>query len=119
MRQTSYFIAALLAVCLVFGASAAFAQGGAEPKPMTVKEVWDLPANTPVVVEGYIIKDLGPGKYALSQSQEQGSDEIGVKISDEAWGGKPTGEKDPVVVHGKTIKDGRLIEIEASSIERK
>ena len=114
MRRTSYFIAALLAVCLVFGASAAFAQT-ADPKPMTIKEVWDLPANTQVVVEGNIIKDLGPGKYALAQ----GSDEIGVKISDEAWGGKPTGEKDLVVVHGKTVKDGRMVEIEASKIERK
>ena len=114
MRQTSYFIAALLAVCLVFGASAAFAQS-ADPKPITIKEVWTLPANTQVVVEGYIIRDLGPGKYALAQ----GSDEIGVKISDEAWGGSPTGAKDPVVVHGKTIKDGRMMEIEASKVERK
>ena len=114
MRRTSYFIAALLTLCLVFGASAAFAQT-ADPKPMTIKEVWDLPNNTQVVVEGNIIKDLGPGKYALAQ----GSDEIGVKISDEVWGGKPTGEKDLVVVHGKTVKDGRMMEIEASKIERK
>ena len=114
MRQTPYFIAALLAVCLVFGAAAAFAQS-ADPKPVTIKEVWDLPANTPVVVEGNIIKDLGPGKYALAQ----GSEEIGVKISDAVWGGDPTGPKDLVVIHGKTVKDGRMMEIEAGRVERK
>ena len=114
MRRTSYFITALLAVCLIFVLSSAFAQN-ADPKPMTIKEVWDLPTDTPVVVEGNIIKDLGPGKYALAQ----GSEEIGVKISDEVWGGDPTGPKDVVVVHGKTVKDGRMMEIEASKVERK
>lgn len=115
MKRTSYFIAALLAACMVFSAAAAFAQTGAEPKPMAIKEVWDLPAKTPVVVEGYIIRDLGPGKYALSQ----GSDQIGVMISDTVWGGDPSGPKDLIVVHGQIVKDGRLAEIEATKIDRK
>lgn len=115
MKRTSYFIAALFAVCMVLGAAAAFAQTGTDPKPMAIKEVWDLPAKTPVVVEGYIVKDLGPGKYALSQ----GPDQIGVKISDKVWDGDPTGPKDLIVVHGQVIKDGRLAEIEAAKIDRK
>lgn len=115
MKQAFSLIAILFALSVVFSVPAAFAQDGAEPTPIPIKEAWDLPNKTPVAVEGYIIKSLGPEKYILAKDGV----EIRVKIDSDAWGGDPTGEKDLIIVYGEMYKHGNAKEIEVTKVERK
>ena len=115
MKQASYLVAALLALCVALAAGPAFAQTGDEPKLTPIKEVWDLPAETPVAVEGYITKGLAPNKYILDKD----GDQVRVNIDSDAWGGDPTDDKQLIVVYGETSKRGRTVEIEVTKVERK
>lgn len=115
MKQVFSLIVVLFALSVMFGVPAAFAQDGAEPAPVPIKEAWELPNKAPVAVEGYIIKSLGPHKYILAKDGV----EIRVKIDSDAWGGDPTGEKDLVIVYGEMSKRGNTKEIEVSKVERK
>ena len=115
MKQTSYFIAALLALCLALAAPTAFAQdsGAADQKIMTIREVRDMDNGAKVTVQAQISKGLGAGKFAL----EDPTGPIKTKIDKSLWpDGKPAGDGVTITVSGTLLKRGNLVEIEAETV---
>ena len=115
MKQTSYIVAALFALCLALAAPAAFAQdsGSADQKIMTIQEVRDMDNGAAVTVQAEITKGLGAGKFALEDS----TGPIKVKIDKDLWpDGKPARDGALITVSGTLHKRGNLVEIEAEKV---
>ena len=116
MKQTSYLIAALFALCLALAAPTAFAQdsGSTDQKIMTIQEVRDNAANgDKVTIQAQITKGLGAGKVAL----EDPTGPIKAKIDKSLWpDGKPAGDGALITITGTLVKRGNLVEIQAEAV---
>ena len=114
MKQASYLVAALFALCVALAAGPAFAQDGGDQKIMTIQEVRDADSGSEVTFKGKITKELGAGKGAW----EDETGPIRAKVDKSLWpGGKRPDDGTEVIISGTLAKRGNLVEVEASKVE--
>ena len=83
-----------------------------QPAVWTVTEIMTLPDNTPVVMRGYITKNMGNNIYVF----EDDSGTIMMEIDEEDWNGNTVRVDDIVTVYGNVDKGTNYTEIDVSSI---
>ena len=114
MKQASYLVAALFALCVALAAGPAFAQDGGDQKIMTIQEVRGTDNGSEVTFKGKITKELGAGKIGL----EDETGPIRAKVEKDLWpGGKRPDDGTEVIISGKLAKRGNSVEVEASKVE--
>ncbi len=82
------------------------------PAVWTVTEVMTLPDETPVVMRGYITKNMGNNIFVF----EDDSGTIMLEIDEEDWNGNTVRVDDIVTVYGNVDKDTNYTEIDVNSI---
>jgi len=80
----------------------------------TVKQAKTFRDDTPVVLQGRILRSLGNEKYMFSDN----TGTIVVEIDDDLWRGISVSENDLVEIHGEVDKNFRTVEIDADSIRK-
>jgi uncharacterized protein (TIGR00156 family) len=82
----------------------------------TVEEAKKLRDDTPIQLQGQIVRALGDEKYVFRDS----SGEIVVEIDDDAWRGVTIGPDDRVEIRGEIDKDipGFPVEIEVDAVKK-
>jgi len=83
-----------------------------QPAVWTVTEVMSLPDNTPVVMRGYITKNMGNDIFVF----EDDSGTIMLEIDEEDWNGNTVRVDDIVTVYGNVDKGTNYTEIDVSSV---
>ena len=82
---------------------------------MTVEQVRGLPDNSPVVIQGYLLRQNGEESYIFQDA----TGTINVEIDDGDWGGLTVTPNDMVEVWGEVDKNGMsMIEIDVSAIKK-
>ena len=97
-------------------ASGQYVGPGSGPAGNTVAAVTGLPDDTPIVLEGYIVKQLYRKRYVFRDA----TGEIHVEIDDKAWMGHRVGPETRVRITGKTERNWWVFgsnEIEVKWIE--
>lgn len=110
----------ILLASLIFASSSLFGQSqggftGATISKITVIEAKKLSDDTPVVLEGNIIKHLGSDKYMFKDE----TGDITVEIENTKWNGVTAGENDKVILYGEVDKDWNSLEIEIDKVMKK
>jgi len=84
-------------------------------KAISVKEAKTLKDDTPVLLQGKILRSLGNEKYLFSDNSET----ITIEIDDKLWGELSVGENDTVVITGEVDKERfSKVEIEVNGIRK-
>ena len=83
-----------------------------QPAVWTVTEIMSLPDNTPVVMRGYITKNMGNNIFVF----EDDSGTIMLEIDEEDWNGNTVRVDDIVTVYGNVDKGTNYTEIDVNSI---
>ena len=83
-----------------------------QPAVWTVTEVMNLPDNTPVVMRGYITKNMGNNIFVF----EDDSGTIMLEVDEEDWNGNTVRVDDIVTVYGNVDQGTNYTEIDVSSI---
>ena len=83
-----------------------------QPAVWTVTEVMSLPDNTPVIMRGYITKNMGNDIFVF----EDDSGTIMMEIDEEDWNGNTVRVDDVVTVYGNVDKGANYTEIDVSSV---
>ncbi len=122
MKKISLF--AIIGACVFGGARAEFVEtvvttgpGGfvdANQVIVTTDQVKEMRDDVPVIVQGYIIKNLGGDNYLFKD--DAGS--IVVEIDDENWGGLTITPNDLVKLYGEVDAGLFTTEIEVDRIEK-
>lgn len=82
---------------------------------MTVEQVRGLADNSPVVIQGYLLRQNGEESYVFQDS----TGTINVEMDEEDWGGLSITPNDMVEVWGEVDKNGMsMIEIDVSAIKK-
>ena len=109
-------LAAILPVCGAMAGPGATMNNGMmnnnQPAVWTVTEVMNLPDNTPVVMRGYITKNMGNNIFVF----EDDSGTIMLEIDEEDWNGNTVRVDDIVTVYGNVDQGTNYTEIDVSSI---
>jgi uncharacterized protein (TIGR00156 family) len=103
MRFGTHFISAVLTVGALISplASAQYTGPSTTPAYRSVADVLKNPVNdAPVVLEGYVIKQLEKDKYTFSD----GTTEMKVEIEQKYFPSTPINEKTKVQIRGKVEK---------------
>lgn len=110
-------LSAIALSSLAFAAYADSERGGFKGpdnyKFVTVAQALQLPDDTDVRVEGYLVRSLGDEKYELQ-------DDTGVmivEIDDDDWDGVEATPDTRVRIHGEIDKDRGETELEADNIQ--
>jgi uncharacterized protein (TIGR00156 family) len=82
--------------------------------PITVEEAKNLRDDSPVVLQGRIVRSLGDENYLFSDD----TGTITVEIDNRLWRGLSVSQDDPVEITGELERDRRRIKIEASGIKK-
>ncbi|MDD3025799.1 MAG: NirD/YgiW/YdeI family stress tolerance protein [Aliarcobacter skirrowii] len=88
---------------------------GSSAVKVTVKEAKELKDDTPVVLEGNIIKHLEKDKYIFKDN----TGEIKIEIDEDDWGGLIISEEDTVIIYGEVDKYLKYLKIDVDSIIKK
>ena len=83
-----------------------------QPAVWTVTEIMTLPDNTPVVMRGYITKNMGNNMFVF----EDDSGTIMLEIDEESWNGNTVRVDDIVTVYGNVDKGTNYTEVDVNSI---
>ena len=83
-----------------------------QPAVWTVTEIMNLPDDTPVVMRGYITKNMGNNIFVF----EDDSGTIMLEIDEEDWNGNTVRVDDIVTVYGNVDKGSNYTEIDVNSI---
>ena len=112
------------AVFALLAALPACAQGGfvdntgrsARSGALTVEEAKRLRDDSPVQLQGKIVRALGDEKYVFRDA----SGEIVVEIDDDVWRGVTVGPDDRVEIRGEIDKDfpGFPVEVEVDAVKK-
>ncbi len=114
MKKSLTFVLAL-SIYLSFGLPAALAAFvGPGPSVVSVAQAKDLRDDSPVILQGYIEKQLGGDDYSFKD--DTGS--IVVEIKHSRWNGLDVTPKDKVEITGEVDKDLGSTEIEVHSIKK-
>lgn len=108
-------LAALMPVCgAIAGPGKTMNMGNmnSQPAVWTVTEVMTLPDETPVVMRGYITKNMGNNIFVF----EDDSGTIMLEIDEEDWNGNTVRVDDIVTVYGNVDKGTNYTEIDVNSI---
>ncbi|MDR1218040.1 MAG: NirD/YgiW/YdeI family stress tolerance protein [Treponema sp.] len=108
--------ALLISLLLLTGLSVEAQEGYKGPglTPVTVEEAKSLRDDSPVVLQGKIVKFLGDEKYLFSD----GTGSITIEIDNRLWRGFSVNQDDPVEITGEIDKDFRHITIDVRSIKK-
>lgn len=79
----------------------------------TTTQAKNMPDNSPVVLRGYIIKNVGDDMYLFQDM----SDSIFLEMDGNAWNGLSITPNDMVIVHGDVDKGMNSTEIDVDYIE--
>jgi len=88
---------------------------GSSISKSTVAQAKTLSDDTPIILEGNIVKHLGKDKYLF---RDQTGD-ITVEIDNDEWNGVTITSKDTIIIYGEVDKDWNSIEIDVDSIVKK
>ena len=80
----------------------------------TVAQALKMSNDTPVVLQGKIIKSLGGDKYTFADD----TGEITIEIDSEKWHGQSVGENDTVEIKGEVDKDLLSLKVDVDSITK-
>ncbi len=109
-------LAALMPVCGAIAGPGKTMNNGMmnnnQPAVWTVTEVMSLPDDTPVVMRGYITKNMGNDIFVF----EDDSGTIMLEIDEEDWNGNTVRVDDIVTVYGNVDKGSNYTEIDVNSI---
>ncbi|MCK9257697.1 MAG: NirD/YgiW/YdeI family stress tolerance protein [Sulfurospirillaceae bacterium] len=110
----------VLLASLILATSSLFAQNqggftGPTISKITVVEAKKLCDDTPVVLEGNIVKHLGSDKYMFKDE----TGDITVEIENKNWNGITVGENDKIILYGEVDKDWNSIEIDVDKIMKR
>lgn len=109
-------LAALMPVCGAIAGPGKTMNNGMmnnnQPAVWTVTEVMSLPDDTPVVMRGYITKNMGNNIFVF----EDDSGTIMLEIDEEDWNGNTVRVDDIVTVYGNVDQGTNYTEIDVSSI---
>ena len=109
-------LAALMPVCGAIAGPGKTMNNGMmnnnQPAVWTVTEVMSLPDDTPVVMRGYITKNMGNNIFVF----EDDSGTIMLEIDEEDWNGNTVRVDDVVTVYGNVDQGTNYTEIDVSSI---
>ncbi len=84
-------------------------------KAISVKEAKGLKDDTPVLLQGKILRSLGNEKYLFSDNSET----ITIEIDDKLWGDLSVSENDKVEISGEVDKERfSKVEIEVNGIRK-
>lgn len=83
-----------------------------QPAVWTVTEVMSLPDNTPVIMRGYITKNMGNNIFVF----EDDSGTIMLEIDEEDWNGNTVRVDDIVTIYGNVDKGTNYTEIDVNSV---
>ena len=82
---------------------------------MTVEQVRAANDNTPVILQGYLLRQNGENSYVFQDT----TGTINVEIDAEDWGGLTVSPTDFVEVWGEVDKNGMsMIEVDVSAIKK-
>ena len=111
-----------MAVIGVMGCASAFAGPGNMAnnnnnmmQVMTVEQVRAANDNTPVILQGYLLRQNGENSYVFQDS----TGTINMEITAEDWGGVTVAPTDMVEIWGEVDKNGMsMIEVDVSAIKK-
>lgn len=110
----SKFLSVLAAVAVMFGAAAAEAGTSQSDKPVSqVSAVQNMPEDTVVYVQGYLIQNLGNEMYTFQDD----SGTITVEIDDDLMAPPSTMPNTLVWIAAEVNKDGNVTSLEAEEIQ--
>lgn len=82
---------------------------------MTVEQVRSQNDDTPVVLQGYLLRQNGENSYVFQDS----TGTINLEIDDEDWGGLTVSPTDMVEIWGEVDRNGMsMIEVDVSAIKK-
>lgn len=118
-RSLTFSSAAALSLAALATAADADAQGGGFSGPdnlqqVTVAEALQLPDDTNVKLQGYIVRALGDEKYEFRDD----SGTIVVEIDDDDWGGVDATPDIQVELTGEIDAERNGNELEAETVQR-
>lgn len=120
-------LGAALALTLMFGATNALAKGpdggynrgggytGPGPALSTVQQAKNMRDDSPVTLEGHIIRHLGDDHYVF----QDGTGTINVEIDHKRWQGQNVGPNDLVEISGEVEKDWSELGIDVKRVIKK
>ena len=114
----------VLAVIGVMATASAFAGPGSMAKNnannnmmqvMTVEQVRGASDNTPVIMQGYLLRQNGENSYVFQDS----TGTINLEIDDSDWNGVTVSPTDFVEVWGEVDKNGMsMVEVDVSAMKK-
>jgi uncharacterized protein (TIGR00156 family) len=107
-------LAAVMPVCGAIAGPGNTMNNGMNTQPAvwTVTEVMSLPDNTPVIMRGYITKNMGNNIFVF----EDDSGTIMLEIDEEDWNGNTVRVDDIVTIYGNVDKGTNYTEIDVNSV---
>ncbi len=82
---------------------------------MTVEQVRSQNDDTPVVLQGYLLRQNGENSYVFQDT----TGTINLEIDDEDWGGLTVSPTDMVEIWGEVDRNGMsMIEVDVSAIKK-
>lgn len=93
---------ALLIIVFILGLSTdSFGQFAAGGQVVTIQEVKEMPDESLVMLEGYIVKNLGDEHYIFRDD----TGKIEIEIDDDVWGGQKVDPETKIRIQGEFDKD--------------
>ena len=80
----------------------------------TVQQATGLRDDSPVILQGRILRSLGDEKYLFADS----TGNIVVEIDDDLWRGLTVGENDRIEISGEVDRERNRVEVDVESIRR-
>lgn len=82
---------------------------------VSVREVRDMPDDSPVIIRGYMLRQNGENSYVFQDD----TGTINLEIEEEDWGGQTFSPNDFVEVWGEVDKNGMSVtEVDVSAIKK-
>ena len=113
-KITVFIITLILGSGIMLNAQQAGGYTGPGLRAVTVDEARTFRDDTPVVLQGYIIRNLGNERYLFSDD----TGTIIIEIDDRLWRNININENDLVEIRGEVDRGFARIEIEADSIRK-
>lgn len=104
----------LFIIAILAGADAAAAQftGAGAGGANTVAEVKQMRDDSKVILEGYIVKQLGPEHYTFRDD----TGEIEVEIDDDEWRGQTVSPETKIRIDGEVDRDSTSVTVEVERL---
>jgi uncharacterized protein (TIGR00156 family) len=115
MKKEKLFCLAGLLILLALGAGAQ--QGGftgPAAAPATVAEALNMRDDTPVTLQGKIVRSLGGEKYLFQDS----TGTITIDIDDKIWRNISVDQNDVVEISGEIDRDRRGLEVDVETLRK-